>query len=114
MGVLDPLPPALIEAGGHYAVTYTSPLAKAMRRPGSTRASFRTLEGVKELVSITQDTSLLDPFAFDRAIPAIAEIQGVPEPWMATAQEVIAKKQNRAAAAKQQAQIQAALSPRLR
>ena len=107
MGVLDPMPPALVEAGGHYAVTYTSPLAKAMRAQEAS-GFFRTLEGVKELVAITQDQSLLHPFAFKRAIPAIAEIQGVPEPWMATAEEIKEKEQIAAQAAKQQQQIQAA------
>lgn len=107
MGVLDPLPPALIEAGGQYAVTYKSPLARAARAQEA--AGFmRTIETVKELVNVTQDQSLLFPFAFDRAIPAIAEIQGVPEPWMATQEEVLQKKQAAAQQQQKDDQIKAA------
>jgi hypothetical protein len=67
----------------------------------------RTVESVKELANITQDPSLLDPFNFDVAVPAIAEIQAVPASWMATQAQVAQKRQNRAKAQQQQAAIQA-------
>ena len=67
----------------------------------------RTVESVKELVNITQDPSLLDPFNFDVAIPAIAEIQAVPESWMANDQQIQAKRQGRAKSQQQDKQIQA-------
>jgi hypothetical protein len=105
LGRLPPMPPELREAGGDYTVMSTSPLAKAMRAQEA--AGFmRTLENVRELVAITQDNSLLDPFDFDVAIPAIAEIQSVPESWMADTKKIAAKRRNRAQQMQQQAQIQ--------
>jgi hypothetical protein len=105
-GLLPPMPPLLREAGGEYEVVDTSPLAMA-RKAGEASGFMRTVESVKELVNITQDPSLLDPFAFDRAVPAIARIQVVPTDWMATDQEISAKRQNRAKAQQRQEAIQA-------
>ena len=103
---LPPMPPRLREAQGEYAVTYTSPLARAQQAQEA--AGFmRTVESVKELVNITQDMSLLDPFDFDVAIPAIAQIQGVQESWMADADAIAAKRKNRAQAQQKQEAIQA-------
>ena len=105
--LLPPPPPRLVEARGHYDMVYTSPLARAMRAQEA--AGFmRTLESVKELVAITGDHSLLHPFNFQVAIPEIANIQAVPESWMASPEEIAAK--NKALAQQQQIQqeIQAA------
>jgi hypothetical protein len=105
-GLLLPMPAVMREAKGEYQVVYTSPLSRAMRAQEA--AGFiRTVETVKELVNITQDMSLLDPFDFDVAIPAIADIQAVPASWMAGDDQIAAKRKNRAAAQAQQAQIQA-------
>jgi hypothetical protein len=107
LGKLPPMPKLLKEAKGAYEVVYTSPMSKAMRAQEA--AGFmRTLETVKELVQITGDTSLLDPFAFERAVPEIADIQSVPESWMSSPEEMKAKAQNRAAETKRQQAIQAA------
>lgn len=103
---LPPMPPRLKEAQGEYDVVYTSPLARAMRAQQA--AGFmRTLETVKELVNITQDPTLLFPFDFDTAIPAIAEIQSVPESWMAGPDKIAAKMKAHQAAQAQQAKLQA-------
>jgi hypothetical protein len=104
--LLPPPPQELIEAKAEYEVEYTSPISRAMKAQEAS-GFIRTVESVKELVNITGDPSLLDPFNFDKAIPAIAEIQAVPESWMATAQEIMAKRQNRAKAQQAQQQIQA-------
>lgn len=105
-GLLPPMPPVMREAKGEYQVVYTSPLSRAMRAQEA--AGFiRTVETVKELVNITQDMSLLDPFDFMTAIPAIADIQAVPASWMASDDQIAAKQKARAKAQAQQAQIQA-------
>jgi hypothetical protein len=102
-GLLPPMPGRLAEAKGEYRVTYTSPLSRAQRAQEA--AGFmRTVEAVKELVNITQDMSLLDPFDFDSAIPAIADIQAVPASWMADVDQIAQKRQQRA---QQQARQQA-------
>jgi hypothetical protein len=104
--LLPPMPPRLREAQGEYEVRYDSPLARAQHAQEA--AGFtRTVETVKELVNITQDASLLDPFDFLTAIPAIAQIQGVPETWMAGPDEIQAKQQARDRSNAQKAQLQA-------
>jgi hypothetical protein len=107
MRMLDPMPPRLREAMGEYEVTDTSPLSLAARA-GNAAGFLRTLEQVRELVNITQDTSLLDPFNFDAATPEIAQINNVPERWMADDNQIAQKRQARAKTQAQQAAIQAA------
>lgn len=107
IGMLPPMPPLLREAKGAYVVTYSGPLALSLRAQQA--AGFiRTVEVVKELVGITQDPSLLDPFDFDTAIPAIAEIQATPESWMSDQDGIDRKRQARAQAMARQEKIQAA------
>jgi hypothetical protein len=104
--MLPPMPQLLREAKGAYNVVYTSPLSRAMRAQEA--AGFmRTVESVKELVNITGDASLLDPFNFDVAVPAIADIQAVPASWMSTDGEIKTKRQGRARAQQQDAAIKA-------
>ena len=109
--LLPPMPPRMREAAKAGALTHatvhTSPLAKAMKAQEAA-GFFRTIEGVKELVAVTQDSSLLDRFDFDVAIPGIAEIQSVPESWMADDKKVAQKAKARADAAQRQEMIQAA------
>lgn len=105
--VLPPMPPEMAEAGGEYEVEYTSPLAKAAKAQ-ETAGFFRVVEGVRELVNVTQDPSLLDRFDFDTAIPAIADNQGVPESFLASDEMVADKRERRAEQQRRQEQIQAA------
>lgn len=110
-GWLPPMPPRMREAARAGALQHrmvlTSPLAKS-KQAQEAAGFFRTLEGVKELVAITGDQSLLDPFDFDMAVPGIANIQSVRESWMADANMVAAKRKNRAAAAQREEMIKAA------
>lgn len=106
-GLLPPMPPRLREANAAMSVVFTSPLAKAMKAQEAA-GFFRTIEGVKELVAVTGDHSLLDPFEFGTAVPAIANIQSVPESWMASKASQDQKAKSRADAAKRQEMIQAA------
>lgn len=105
--LLPPMPPELREAGGEYSVIYTSPLSRAMRA-GEASGFMRTVESVKELVNITQDVSLLDPFDFDTAIPQIAEINAVPPSWMSGPDKIAQKRAARADAKAKQEALQAA------
>jgi hypothetical protein len=106
MRMLDPMPPRLREAKGAYEVTDTSPLSLAASA-GEVAGFLRTVEQVRELVAITQDQSLLDPFDFDTATPEIARINKVRESWMATTQQVAQKRKARAQQVAQQQRIQA-------
>ena len=106
--LLPPMPAVMHEARGQFRhqIEYTSPLAKAMKAQEA--AGFvRTVETVKELVNITGDPSLLDPFDFDVATPEIAQIQSVPERWMADDAKIAQKRKARAQQQEQQAKIQA-------
>jgi hypothetical protein len=107
MGMLERMPPRLREAMGAYEVVDTSPLSLAARA-GEAAGFLRTVEQVRELVNITQDPSLLDPFDFDTATPEIARINNTPERWMADPDAVAAKRRGRAAQQAAAAQVQAA------
>lgn len=105
--MLPPMPPRLREAGGEYTIVDTSPLAMA-RRAGEQAGFMRLVESVRELVNITQDMSLLDPFDFDAAIPEMATISNVPARWMADDKAIQDKRKARAAQQQKQEQIRAA------
>ncbi len=110
-GWLPPMPPRLREAMKAGAVThrtrFVSPLAK-YKQAKEAAGFFRTIEGVKELVAVTGDHSLLDPFDFDTATRGIAQIQSVRESWMADDKAIDAKRKARADAQQRQEMIQAA------
>jgi len=59
-------------------------------------------------VAITQDQSLLDVYDFDVATPAMSRIQGTPEPWLASPEQVAQKRAARAQALAKEQAIQAA------
>lgn len=106
-GMLPPMPPVLEEAAGEYNVVYTSPMSRAMR--AQEVAGFgRTMEIVTGIVNITQDPSPLDNFNMDVASRETADIQAVPETWMASPDEVMAKREQRQKMIDQQQEIQAA------
>lgn len=106
-GLLPKPPPQLLEANVSYRVVDTSPLALEART-GRAVGYFRTLEQVKEVVSITGDPSPLDNFDQDVAIPDIAYDQLVPTRWMTDDKKKAAIRKDRAAMRQQQAQIEAA------
>lgn len=93
-GLLPPMPPELKEAGGEYTVEYDSPLSLS-QRAGEAAGFMRTLQTVTEVVNVTQDPSPLDHFNFDTALPAIADIQGVPVSWMNPPDKILATRADR-------------------
>jgi hypothetical protein len=95
MRILAPMPPRLQEAMGQYEVTDTSPLARAAKA-GEAAGFMRSVETTRELVNVTQDLSLLDPYDFDTATRDIADINSVPERWMASDDVIKGKRQARA------------------
>ena len=111
LGMVSPMPPMLAEAyrnkTANLHIRYTSPLSRAMEAQEA--AGFiRSIETTKELIAVTQDQSLLDVYDMDKAQSAMARIQGVPEPWMASDAQIAQKRQARAAQLAKQQQIQAA------
>lgn len=108
MGKLPPMPPALKRAQGQYRTRFTNPLARYARAQYAA-GFFRMTEAAANIAAQTGDPSILDPFEFDIALPDIArEVEGVPEPWMASPARIAQKKQARAEAAARQEAIEAA------
>lgn len=92
-------PPVLREAGVHFEVTDTSPLA-AQAKASQAAGGMRTLDIANQIANMSGDTSVYDYFAFDRMIPDIGQMNEMPTRWSATSEEIAAKQKNR------QAQIQ--------
>ena len=105
-GVLPPAPESIRRKRGEYHIHYTSPLARAQR--AQEVAGFqRTIAATLEIVKVTGDPAPFDNFNFDVATVETAQIQAVPERWMASPQDVQQKRQQRAQAQARQEQIQA-------
>lgn len=105
-GLLPPPPPALIEAGGEYHITYDSPLSRAQRAE-EVAGVMRTIETTLSIVNVTQDPTPLDHFDWDTIVPEVAEIQAVPLRWMRDIREVQQIRQGRAQAAQQEQAVNA-------
>jgi hypothetical protein len=106
MGLLLPMPPELVEARGAYHVTYTSPFSKAAKAQ-EVSGLLRTIEGVLEVVNVTQNPEPLDHFDWDVIIPEMSDIQSVPTRWMRAMDKVQAIRLDRAKKQQQQMDIQA-------
>lgn len=92
---LPVMPPELIEAKGAYETVYTSPLAKSLHAEED--AGFVRLYSLAvENAQATGDPSALDHFEVDEAFPAMAEHQNVPTAWMASPDQLKAKRDARA------------------
>ena len=102
--LLAPMPPALLEAQGQYTIQYNSPLSR-MARSEEAAGFMRVVDYAKEILSVTQDPSIMDAFNFDAALPELADIQAVPVRWMKDAAGIAATRKERT----QQAQIQQAI-----
>lgn len=104
-GRLPPLPPELKEAGADYRILSTSPMSKAMRAQ-EIAGVYRSLEHTRELVAITQDLSLLDPYDMDTIVIEGADIEGAPERFMSSPQSIAQKRKARQAREQQQLEMQ--------
>lgn len=107
MGKLPEMPPELIEAVGEYEIVYTSPLALSLNAQ-ETAGFLRAFQIAVETASALQDPSPLDHFDTDAAVPAIAFNQAVPSSWMASPDQIAAKREQRASQQAVQAAVQAA------
>ncbi len=106
-GLLPPLTPALIEAEGEYEVVYDSPLSRAQRAEESA-GWMRTFESVAAVADTTQDPSALDHFNMDVIVPQVAAINAVPISWMASPDDIVAKREARQQQQQQQQMLDAA------
>lgn len=81
MGLLPPMPPALLEAKGEYQVRYDSPLSR-MARAEEASGGLRTIETAINVAEKTQNPEPLDHFNWDVLIPELADINGMPYRWL--------------------------------
>lgn len=107
LGVLPEMPPELVEAQGEYEVTYTSPLAKSMYAE-EVSGFMRAVEVALNVAQATQDTSQLDHFDFDTAIPEMSNHMSVPARWMKPLRDVEAVREDRQTQAQNEQLLQAA------
>lgn len=94
-GLIDPMPPELIEAGSEYKIVYDSPLARAQKAE-ETAGIMRTVQWAAEVSQITQDPSALDHFEWDVIIPDLALNNAVAGKYMSSVARVAEKRQGRA------------------
>lgn len=104
---LPELPPELIEAKGEYEIIYTSPMAKGLHAEEDSGFLWMVNTSL-EVATATGDPSIMDHYDFDTAIPELAEHRSVPTRWMATPEQVAAKRDSRAKQAEQQQMVDAA------
>lgn len=93
-GLLLPMPPELIAAGGDYKVIFDSPLSRAQRSEQAA-GIMRTISWASQIASETQSPAPLDHFDFDVIIPELSDIQGVPAAWMKTPDKIDAMRKAR-------------------
>lgn len=101
--LMPPMPGELIDAKGEYEVIYTSPLAKGLHAEEDS-GFLRMVQTSIEVVNATGDSSAMDHYNFEVAIPELAEHQSVPTRWMTTPEQMAQKRTNRANQ-QQQAQL---------
>ena len=100
---LGPMPRELRASSGGLKVVHTSPISRAARAQEAA-GLVRSIESIGQLVAITGDKSPLYVFDDDEWPRGIAEIQAVPERWMAPRNKIEAKKRAAAIAAANQQQ----------
>lgn len=106
-GILPPMPQMLMDAKGEYRTEYDSPLSRAQRAEEAAGLQ-RTIESTLQIINITQDPAPMDHFNFDEIVPAVADIQGVPESWMRSKKDIDAIRAQRGQQQQTQALTQAA------
>lgn len=94
-GQLPERPPEMIEAGAGVRTIYDNP-ANRMKRAEEAAGFTRWVEIGMQIASATGDPSVFDFMDADAAMPGVAEVLGVRPSWIATPDQVQAKRQSRA------------------
>ncbi|WP_414902469.1 portal protein [Sphingomonas flavalba] len=107
MGMLDDMPPELIEAGGLFETVYENPLARA-RKAEQAGGFYQLLQGFAPIMQADQSggalKALLTKYPPERVLDGLGKIHGVPASWEASEDEIAAAQAADAEAA-QTAQI---------
>jgi hypothetical protein len=97
-GLISPMPQILRDARGQFDIEYDSPLSRAQKSEAGA-GTMRTIGWASDIYKVTQDPSVLDPFNWDIIIPDLADINAMPVRYLATEEQIAAKR-----AARQEAQ----------
>ncbi|NIV30472.1 MAG: hypothetical protein GWN58_13535 [Anaerolineae bacterium] len=100
-GLIPEPPPILAEAGGLFGVEYDSPMSRMLRAENASGFQ-RSLETAATVAQMTGDISIMDHFDFDKAIPGLNDINGMPVDWTRSEKEVAAIRESRKQQAEQQ------------
>lgn len=98
-GLLPPQPKMLQQSKGDYKIVFDSPITRSQKSEWAAGA-VRAMEIFTNYSQATQDPSILDYIDMDHAAPQIADIYGVPQSWIRSAQDIANIRNHRA---KQQA-----------
>lgn len=79
-GLLPPPPAILMQARLEYEAYYDSPLSRAQRAEQASGA-LQLVNWLRDIVSVTQDLSVLDRIDFDAMVPDLADISAMPVRW---------------------------------
>lgn len=93
-GLLPPMPPEMIEAGGEYKIVFDNPLSRAQKAEQNA-GLMRTIGWAAEIVAQTQDPSALDWFDWDTITPELAYDNAVPTRFIKSQAAVVALRQSR-------------------
>lgn len=100
-GLLPPMPQILLEAEGEYRVEYDNPMSRAARSEEAA-GLIRSLETTLNIVNTTGDPEPLDYYDWDKIVPEVNQVNGTPEGWMRSKENVAARRAARAEQAEQQ------------
>ena len=103
-GLVDPMPPELLEAGGQYKMVYDTPMARARKAEEAT-GTMRSLEFALNMATTTGDMRWLDQFDPDKIMPMISKAQGMPESLMRSLEQIQEEREARDQAAQAQAEV---------
>lgn len=108
-GLLPPQPKLLKSAKGAYKIVHDSPISRAQKAEWASGA-MRTVEQLMTVSQAMQDPSYLDYINWNVAAPAVAKINGTPDSWINTKEDIQKMRQSRAKQQQVQTAIQAAPS----
>ena len=94
-GLIEDMPPELIEAGGEYKMVYNTPMARARKAEEATGA-MRALEFSMNMATNTQDMEWMDWFNKDQLVPFLSKVQGMPVSMINTLEKVTGMREARA------------------
>jgi len=93
-GQIDPRPPVMREAGAGALVVYENPLAR-MKRAEEAAGFTRWVEVAVQIAGAMQSPEVFDYIRTDQAMPGLADVLSVRPTWVATPDEVAAKREAR-------------------